>query len=323
MKVLVTGANGLLATNTILQLLESGYEVKGLLRDRKKFLIKNPKIALVEGDIRDKKAVEEAVKNCDCVVHIAALTSQNEPDYKIYHDINVEGTQIILRAAIKYELKKFIFISSANTIGYGSFKQPGVEGIPVMAPFSNSFYAESKIQAQKIVLAASEKIDVVVLNPSFMLGPYDAKPSSGRIILMANHQLIFYPPGGKNFVNATDVAKGIVAAIANDPAHRVFLMTGENLSYRAFFKRTSLVLGIKPIFIKIPSWVLIGIGYAGDFLRYFGVKTSVASTHMKILCIENFYSHKRAAEELGVEFEPIEKGIRSAINWFKHHHLLS
>lgn len=317
MKVLVTGANGLLATNTILHLLECGYEVKGLLRDRRKFLLNTPEIELTEGDIRDKEAVEEAVQTCGYVVHIAALTSQNEPNYNKYYDINVEGTSVILNAAIKYNLKKFIFISSANTIGYGSLTQPGVEGMPVRQPFSNSLYAKSKIEAEQRVLAASEKIDVVVLNPSFLLGPYDSKPSSGRIIFMANRSFIFYPPGGKNFVNATDVAKGISASIAKDLNKEIFLMTGENLSYRSFFERTTRVLGNKPVYIKIPSWLLVSIGYAGDVLRMFGVQTSIASTHMKILCIENYYSNNRATKKLKIQFEPIEKGINSAVKWFK------
>lgn len=322
MKVLVTGANGLLATHAIQQLLKDGYEVKGFLRDRRKIQITDSNLELAEGDIRDKTTVNFAIKDCDYVVHIAAFTSQKEPDFNKYHEVNVGGTEILLNAAIKNKLKKFIFISSANTIGYGSYFNPGKEELPIRYPFTHSHYARSKLEAEQKVLEAAKKINVVILNPSFMLGAYDAKPSSGRIILLANKPVVFYPPGGKNFVNATDVAKGISVSISRSLTHHIYLLTGENMSYKTFFEKTTRLLGVKPFFVKLPTWFLKSIGYVGDLLRFIGVSTAVSTTHMKILCVENFYTNQRAKKDLDIELQPVEKGIKSAIEWFRSHEML-
>src|ERR1700749_1519539 len=78
MRVLVTGANGLLGTHVIQQLLEKGYAVNGLLRNKDKFLLPEYiNLELIEGDLRNQTIVNKAVKGCDAIIHCAAITAQN------------------------------------------------------------------------------------------------------------------------------------------------------------------------------------------------------------------------------------------------------
>jgi len=113
MKVLITGANGLLATNTIIELLHRGYHVRGLIRNVKKFkYFKHPGLELVEGDINDYKVMNDALQDCDYVIHAAALTIQKSVKYSDYYKINVKGTENVLNASVENKIKKLVYVST-------------------------------------------------------------------------------------------------------------------------------------------------------------------------------------------------------------------
>lgn len=323
MKILVTGANGLLATNTIEYLTAAGYEVKGLIRDKSKFHLNNTEIELVQADLRNKTEVEKAVEHCECIVHIAAVTAPALLKYEDYEEVNVTGTEILLKAAAAGEVRKFIYISSATTIGYGTKDRPGNEKMPVKKPFSGSHYTCSKIEAEKKVLSFADKMEVMVLNPSFILGPYDTGAGSGKIILMGyNKRIVFCPPGGKNFVNAKDIARAIGAAIKQGKNGESYLVTHENLSYKEFFSRLAQKNEQETIIYEIPPFLLLSAGKLGDLLRFFGIKTAISSVNMKILCVKNFYSNTKIREKLNVDFTSIDFGIKEAVKWFKKKKML-
>ncbi|MDT0687656.1 NAD-dependent epimerase/dehydratase family protein [Autumnicola psychrophila] len=318
MKLLITGANGLLATNTIKHFLELGHSVKGLLRNKQKFVLpSHPNLELVQGDITDKSAVENAVKDCDAVIHIAALTAPDLPNYDSYYKVNVLGSENLVKSAINHQLKKFIYVSSANAMGFGTLENPGTETTPLKPPFTESLYAKSKLEAQEKLFSYADKIDVVMVNPTFMLGPHDGKPSSGEIILMGyGKKFIFYPPGGKNFVDVRDAARGISAALEKGENRETYLLAGQNLSYKEFFQKLVERSATKSVMIKVPRQLLLIAGYGGDFIRKLAIKTSVSSANMKILSVKNYYSAKKAEEKLGVHFHPIDQAIDDAIDWF-------
>ncbi|MDT0676667.1 NAD-dependent epimerase/dehydratase family protein [Autumnicola musiva] len=325
MKVLITGANGLLATNTIDLFLKKGYFVKGLIRDKKKFLLKShPNLELVEADILDFTAVEKAMVDCNAVVHIAALTAQNILEYNVYHKVNVTGTVNMVKAAVKLNVQKFIYVSSANTMGYGDINNPGTEENPPKPPFTDAFYPKSKTEAEEKLLSYSEKIDIIRVNPTFMLGPYDSKPSSGQIILMGlNKRVVFFPPGGKNFVDVRDAAKGILSALENGRPGEAYLLANSNMSYKDFFtllKRRGNKK--KMLMLKIPKNLLLLTGHAGDILRLLKIKTSLSSVNMKILCVSNYYSGDKSQRELGLKYQPIENAVDDAIKWFRNNNMI-
>src|SRR5690606_21745998 len=248
MNVLVTGANGLLATNVITQLLTEGYHVKGLIRDPRKFLLPaHPNLQLIVGDITDENSVLHATQHCDYVIHCAATTSQNLLQYTSYQLINVTGTENVLNAAQQCGERRVVYVGTANTFGYGTLAAPGNEALQTKEPFASAWYAKSKPEGQWKALANLGKIEIVIVSPNFMIGPYDGKPSSGTIILMASGKhAVFYPPGGKNFVHVQDVARGTVHALTRGKNGEAYLLAGENLSYRDFFKQLAQQTNQRP-----------------------------------------------------------------------------
>ena len=318
-KVLVTGANGLLGTNTVLELLEQGFYVKALIRNINNFIdCSHINLELVVGDITEYSSIEPFVKDCDYIVHTAANTSQNLLKVSDYDKANIKGTKNIIDICKNYKIQRLIYIGTANTFGYGSLEDLGNEEKPIRKPFTKSFYALSKLKAQKLIDNSSSEIDVVTVSPTFMIGAYDAKPSSGKIILMSiKKNVLFYPPGGKNFIHVKDVSKGVVNVLKNGENGETYLLSNENISYKNFFKIVTKKTNGNPVMIKLPKFILYVTGIIGEILRFFCIKTAISLTNMKILMVNNYYSNQKVIDKFKTEFLSTEKAVEDAVKWFK------
>lgn len=317
-KVLVTGANGFLATNAIAALQEAGYNVRGLLRKKSSYIgMEHPSIELMEGDFTDAEFISEAVRGCDFIVHIAAMTGQAGAP-KEYMRVNVEATEQLAQAGIAAGIRRMVYVSSANALAHGTMEKPGDETRPTIAPFTESMYAISKATAQKNLRKYADRIEIVTVNPTFMLGPMDVKPSSGRIILMGyGRKIMAAPPGGKNFVHVGDVSQGIVAALTKGRNGEAYLLSGENMDYMSFYRMLSRLSGKKMKIIRIPKPVLLAAGCVCSALHKVGIRTEATLTNMKLLSVGNYYSNAKASRELGITFRTAEEAVKDALQWFR------
>jgi nucleoside-diphosphate-sugar epimerase len=209
-KVFVSGAHGFLAWHLINQLLENGYQVKGLTRRSGKIEIDyTESLEIVLGNMNDTEQMRQCTSDCDFMVHCAATTDMSLLNINDYYSPNVASTLSLLQAAVSNKIKKFIYIGTANSFASGTSSRLGNELSSIQSPFHKSGYALSKTKAMHLVLSYADQIHVNVLAPSFMLGAKANKNGSGQIINRAlGKKLIFHPPGGKNFVHVKDVAKG-------------------------------------------------------------------------------------------------------------------
>jgi len=282
-RVFVTGITGFLGANVLLKLLKDGYFVIALVRKKDNYLgEENENLQLIEGDLFTD--ISSFLKDVDYFIHIAAETNQNLLNYEDYKKINYEATVHLFSQSVACGVKKFLFVSTANTLGFGNLEQLGNEEIRQQYPFNQSFYAKSKLETENYLLQNNDLTQVIILNPTFMIGAYDTKPSSGKIIFWGwKKKIIFYPKGGKNFVHAEDVADGILKAIEQGKNGEKYILANENLKYKEFFQKLNSLTNQKPIMIPIPDFILILIGFAGDFLRFFKIKTNLSSVNMKDL----------------------------------------
>ncbi|PTT27530.1 dihydroflavonol 4-reductase [Chryseobacterium sp. HMWF028] len=319
-KVCITGATGLLGTNVIIKLLQNGYSVTALVRKKSSWLgEENENLKLVETDLSSD--ISAYLINIDCIIHIAAETRQNLINYDEYRKVNYETVVNLFTHAELMGIKRFLFVSTANTLGFGNTTFWGSEKVPQIYPFTHSFYAQSKLAAEDYLLKNRKNTDVIIVNPTFMIGAYDSKPSSGKIIFWAwKKKLVFYPKGGKNFVHAEDAANGILKAIENGRTGEKYLLANENLSYREFFKKVNRISDQNPIMIAIPNRVLSFLGWIGDSLRKLKIKTNLSTSNMKALQICNYYSNRKSVEELGIQYQPIDKAIEDAVQYFIKNH---
>ena len=323
MKVLVTGANGLLGSHVVRVLIQHGFPVRVLVREGSNLqALDGLQIELFKGNISSAENVERAVKGCDFIVHAAARTSQSPSGIVAYIEPNILSTQLIINAARKFGIKRLVYVSTANCFGNGSKKHPGDEEKPFLSWMKKSGYAYSKYQAQQMVLKSAEKdnLDVVVVNPTFLIGENDVKPSSGKIFFhVVNKRAIFYPPGGKNFVDAAVAAEGVVNALIKGRKGECYLLAGQDLSYREFFEKVAKITGQTSVFLPLPRWVIITLGYFGSFIeKVFKIPVDLTKVNARMLCMENYYSSEKAVREIDFQQIQVEESIEKAILWFRN-----
>lgn len=321
MKILVTGANGLLGSNIVRQLLERGIQPRAMVRPNAKLLsLEGCDPDYFFGNITSSEDTTRAANGCDYIIHTAAITDQTLPRLENYIKVNVGGTQNIIDAAFNNNIKRLIYISSTNSIGYGTKEEPGTEGRSAMKPYTESYYAISKFMAeQKVMNAVMNKgIDAVILNPSFMIGPYDSKPSSGRLLLVGyRDKFVFLTNGGRNFVPVEDVAVASYNALTKGRRGEKYLLTNSNLSYKEFYDIVDDITGFKRVKIIMPAWMVKCTGLLGSLAARSGRQVLLNYNNARILTVRNFYSAEKAVKELDFPQSDIKSAINKALNWFR------
>ncbi len=320
MKILVTGANGLLGHHVVMQLLENQNDVCVIVRSRKKIYFDLSKVTVVDGSFTNQEVLRKAADGCQAIIHIAAVTATNLLHFSDYRRVNTDGTALVLQIANELNIKNLVFVSTANTVGYGTVYHPADERAPIEFPFTNSFYAQSKLEAEKLVIAAAKLAGnhFVIINPTFMIGAYDVKPSSGKLMLLGyRRKKMRAPAGGKNFVATADVASAVCNALSEGKTGERYLASGVNLTFKQFYEMQSRVGEYTQKVDVIPNYLLEIAGKLGDLLRLFGVKTELCTRNVDQLTILEYYSNKKAIKELHLPSTPIDRAIKEALYWFK------
>jgi nucleoside-diphosphate-sugar epimerase len=215
MKVLVTGGTGFTGSHLTRRLLHRGHEVvvldsqKGMYYDE---LVKlGAKVHL--GSITDRDLVNKAVKGCEVVHHVAAMFRQVNQPKQVYWDVNVEGTRIVLDAAVRHGVRSVVNCSTQGV--HGDIKhEPGDERSPI-APAD--YYQYTKYEGEKVIpefLGQGTKI--VTLRPTAIYGPGDPeryliifkKVKNGRFLMFGGGTTHYHPVYIDNLVDAFEVAAG-------------------------------------------------------------------------------------------------------------------
>lgn len=326
MKVLVTGANGLLGSNIVRILLERGIQTRAMVRLNARLLsLKGCDPEYFIGNITSREDTIKAAAGCDYIIHTAGITDQTLPRLKNYLKVNVGGTKNIIDAATKNGTKRFVYISSTISIGYGTKENPGTEDKPAMKPYTESHYAVSKYRAEQIVINAVNEsgLDAIILNPSFMIGPHDSKPSSGKLLLVGyRDKIVFLTRGGRNFVPAEDVALASCNALTKGRTGEKYLLTNSNLSYKEFFDIVDSITDFKRYKIIMPSCMVKATGLLGSMAAYSGKPVLLNYNNARILTVKNFYRSDKAIEELDFPQSDIKIAIIKALNWFRENNYI-
>lgn len=320
-KVLVTGANGLLGSNTIETLLLNGYNVVAFVRKNADLeALSELNCEIFEGNLSNIKDLNKALGGCDYVIHAAARTAQFPSNLKAYEHINIECTKILIECCKTNNIKRFIFASTANCFTHGTIENPGNETSNFMPWLKKSGYAYSKYLAQQLVLREVEKnnFPAIIIAPTFMLGPRDTKPSSGQLVLHGlKNWIVFYPPGGKSFVDISYAAQAITNALQNGRIGQCYLVAGENTSYKLFFQKLRNLSHKKQLLIGIPRWLISAVGILFSCTEsIFSISLPFNQTTQKLLCLPNYFSNLKAKTELGLKNTDIEKTLKTSIDWF-------
>jgi UDP-glucose 4-epimerase len=162
-RALVTGAAGFIGSHLTEELIDQGYEVRGLDNlsagsiDNLSAVADHESFTFIEGDIRDRAVVEESIEGVDDVFHLAAVASvqRSFDEPSIVSDVNCTGTSVLLEAAQTHDVDTVVVASSAAVYG-SSEALPKHEAMPV-AP--ESPYALSKHYTEQTTLQLGQQYD--------------------------------------------------------------------------------------------------------------------------------------------------------------------
>lgn len=319
MKLLVTGASGLLGSNLLRELDKRGHQIRVmLLPGDSAQTISSLDLEIVRGNILHFNEFLLAARGVDAIIHMAADTSVWPARNTRTVQVNVEGTKNALHVAMAVGVKRFVHVGTANTFGYGDHHKPGVENTPYKCQKYRLDYMDSKFKAHQLVSEAAQRgLPAIIVNPTFMLGPYDSTPSSGQMLIALSEGKLFgYTKGGKNYICVKDVAVGIANALEKGRIGESYILGNENLTYKEAFLKMASIMQVPAPKLPLPAWIVLPYGLLNNLTAsLFRKKPAISFPLARIACEEHYYSSAKAVQELELPQTPIEVGIRECYEW--------
>jgi dihydroflavonol-4-reductase len=325
MRIFVTGGTGLLGNTILRQLSESGHELLSLVRGRPNPMVFDGiQTDFVTGDLLDQDVIFDAVSRCDAVIHSAGLIHLGWKRLDESMQVNHDGTRVVVEACLKHD-RKLVHVGTSNALAIGSRGAPADETMSLdnaggQVPCS---YVNSKRAGVDEVQRGVERgLNAVIVHPGFMLGPWDWKPSSGRMIVEVGRRWRpIAPSGGCSVCDSRDVAAATIAAMnAEVQSGRQYLLTGENWRYVDLWIEMAKRMGTRvPILAAGPLQRWIG-ATAGDFLSMVRAETDFNSAGVKMSSQYHWYDCSRARSELGYQTRDVQESLDDAVAWIKTPH---
>jgi len=325
--ILVTGGTGFLGTNITLQLLELGYNVRafGLPGSITKY-IERSGVEIQFGDILNSDDIKKAVEGVDVVIHTAGDIGWWKKMFKRQRAINVDGVRNVMQAALDAGVQKVVHTATVDTLGYNPEGLVDEHWDDDLAHFKFNYanigynYAETKREGEQIVFDYANKkgLDVTIINPGSMMGPYDSSLQFGRLFMeIRDKKVPGIPPGGCPWAHVTEVAKAHIAAIENGRKGERYICGGVHETYKTQFTLIAESIGVKPPTWVMPRWLVVFYAYLSEFWSNFTKKKPELNPGMaRYMSVFPKYDSSKAERELGFQSVPLKQMVEDARNWY-------
>ncbi|MFN3530398.1 MAG: SDR family NAD(P)-dependent oxidoreductase [Bacteroidia bacterium] len=262
--ILVTGATGFVGEHLVSQLLETGATIRVLCRNTARLGqhgILSPAaisaLEIVQGDVTDYFSIEQALNGIETIFHCAAFISYDPREREAMFAVNIRGTANVVNAALHLDVKRLVHVSSIAALGQAA--EPGLlidEQASWKTDKNNSNYAISKFYSEMEVWRGMEEgLEVIVVNPSVILGPGKVESGSNQLFRKVYEGLRFYSPGATGFVDVRDVAKAMIMLHQQQLTGKRFILNAHNLSYKKLFDGMAAVFNKKPVRWRARKWM--------------------------------------------------------------------
>lgn len=319
--VLVTGGKGFLGRHLVRSLSEMGETVRVFSRGAPKGAEKDTIQSNNEiwGDIRDRKAVEQAVEGADIVIHLVSNFRKGGSDKKEAYSVNVDGTTNVLDASLRYGVKRLIHCSTIGVHG-------NVESIPAdeKSPFSpGDLYQETKLIAEKRVWECYQKtgLPMTVIRPISMYGPDDLRMlklfraiKRGLFFMVGNGETLFQP------AYIDDVVRGFLLCLENEKAiGEVFIIGGEE--YIPLKDLVALIAGeleVSTPRLKVPLAPILWLAALCESLCVpLGIEPPLHKRRVSFFQNNRAFTVDKAKRILGYQPQvSLEEGIQRTTRWY-------
>lgn len=322
-KIFVTGGAGFIGSRVVKMLLEQGYEVRCLLRNTTNTRrIDGLNYEKFIGDITDPKSLEEGMKGCTGVIHLASLSNWKDIKSSKMPLVVIEGSKNVIEAAKKNGNLKMVYVSSSTAIDGTDDLRILNEDSPLTLPNNNHYvYAHAKKQVEEYCKQeAKNGFPVVIVNPTEVYGPYDYdKITLGNLIDFATTKTVQLAEGGTSIVYVDDVANGIIAALEKGRPGERYILGGENMEFKDLAALTLEILGIKKPIKKISRKMLMTLAWIS---KTFGINMGFEPAVIPYAVKYWFVDNSKAKKELGVTFRSPREILEPTLKWAKEEGLI-
>jgi dihydroflavonol-4-reductase len=316
-KTLVTGGTGFVGLHLARELARRGDDLRLLVREASNLgPLEGIDWELAKGDVTDRDSVRKAMKGVERVFHVAGTTSMQTRSRDRVYEVNVGGTRNVMEEALRAGVVKAVLTSSSSAVGAA---EPGGtidEDQPFTVGRLGIAYINSKHEAELISMRAAAKgLPVVIVNPSFVLGPDDPNPSGTSNALVRRlllRRIPGYLDGAINIVDVRDVAKGHLLADERGEEGERYLLTGRNFTLQRLFSDLSRIANVPPPPLRMRSrLVLAGV----EGMELIGLRIPTSADEVRSGTQWFTYRNDKAVSELGWEPRPHEETLEDTVHW--------
>jgi len=322
-KLLVTGGTGFLGSALLPLLAEGGHQLRVLARGEAT-QAEALGAEVVRAPLQDRDAVRRALAGVESVLHLAGQVAFDARDPSALYQLHVECTRTLLEDARAAGAGRFVLASSSGTIGISREEKIHTEADdhPIQVAARWPYYL-SKIFQEKTALRFHRDtgFPVVVLNPSLLLGPGDARLSSTDVVFkFLERRVPALPSGGLSFVDVRDAAAAFAAALSRGRPGERYLLGGANMSFADFFARLARLSGVSAPALRLPSAVNVaGAHLLGRWHDWRGSEAPISPEEVE-MGEHFFYVDSRKAErELGFTARDPQETLHDTVAWLDRH----
>ena len=323
MNVLITGGTGFIGSRLALRCLERGQNVRVLGQENtaaeteNKDLITSKGAEVVSASVTDQKSVIAALEDIDVVYHLAAAQHEANVSDQVFWDVNVSGTENVLRGSVKAGVKHFIH---GSTIGvYGSGAEGELNELSELRP--DNIYGKTKLEGEKVLLAFKEKLPVVIIRISETYGPGDRRLL--KLFKAIQKNVFFMVGNGRNkhhLIYIDDLIDGFFLCIESSRANgEAFIFTGRDILTTTDMVRViAEALGEEPPKFHAPFLPFLWTAIVMEtVLRPLGIQPPLHRRRLDFFKKNLFFSQDKTRELLG--FHPkytFAEGARQTAEWY-------
>jgi dihydroflavonol-4-reductase len=322
-RVAVTGGSGVVGLPLVRQLVEAGHEVRALARsDLAASRLAGRGASPVIGDVLDSESLTRLVEGAGWVFHVAGLNQICPVDPGAMWRVNVEGTRKVMDACRRAGVGRLVHTSSAVTIGERD-GEVGTEATNHRGSYL-SRYERTKTEAERMLLAEADGLDVVVVNPSSVQGPGRAT-GTGRLLLNAarGRPPLLYD-ATFSMVDIADCARGHLLAAEQGRTGERYLLSGSTMTTRGLLARLTAITGrrYRPRFLG-PAALSTAGWAAGGVYALVGGQAPLCPEAVRVIRHRHSYDGSRATRELGLSYTSVEDTLTRTIDWFTNEGMLA
>jgi dihydroflavonol-4-reductase len=278
----------------------------------------------VRGDVLELEAMASGMQGCELVYHTAGTNAFCVRDAYPMFEINVDGSQNVVRAAARAGVRRIVYTSSAATLGEAR-GTVGTEQSPHRGWFLSN-YERSKYEAERAVFAAARENgpEVVSVNPASVQGPGRATGSARLLLDYLNGRLKAVVDSRLSLVDIADCTEGhLLAASEGEPGER-YVLSGATLTVREGLALVARVAGIEPPLRTLPPFLAMAVATAAEAVALIRRDTPhICRELARTLIHGHVYDGSKAAGALGVRYTPIEETLRRTVDWWVEQRLVS